>query len=336
MPRVALIPLLGPLHLRYPALNSVTLRDLLVELEPAAVAVAALEPDELRDPAWQDTFETALPLSLIPHLRRHGPEPALVGVASRDPGAEADFRRYRTEMPALAQQLQRHMQLEQQLTTLLDSNLKLDALQQDVIPLVRELEGELLRAAGDGPANDWRYSRAALTAERICALDSDGLLAVLVSLQQLPALEEALTRLGARLTALPERISISSEARERALLDQALLQRHSSDSAALLQALERLDSAEAQYARASLLMGLGRDPEALQLLEAASHGDFSRPYFLPGFLLARLGQLRDLAGDRRGATQAYRGVLALDWVPQEAADAARSGLEEPFSRTPTG
>jgi hypothetical protein len=70
--------------------------------------------------------------------------------------------------------------------------------------------------------------------------------------------------------------------------------------------------------------------EALETLEGAVGGDFSAPYFLPGYLLARLGQLRDLAGEREGAVRAYRGVLALDWVPTEAREAAQAGLETPF------
>ena len=60
-------------------------------------------------------------------------------------------------------------------------------------------------------------------------------------------------------------------------------------------------------------------------------GDFREPYLLPGLLLARLGQLRDLAGRRDRALQAYRGVLALAWAPHEARAAARAGLEAPFA-----
>lgn len=334
--KVLLLPLLGPLHLRYPALNAVTLRDLLAEAEPAAVAVTALSSGQLDTPDWQDTFETALPLALLPWLLQHGPRPVAVGEPSSDPEAEADFRRYASEMPALQEKLLAHSQLERQLATLLDSNLTIRDLSQQVLPLVRDMEQQLLELAGDGPANNWRYARAELMAERISSLNAAGLTVVLVSLQELPALESALHKRGAVLSPLPERVSISSDARTRSLLDQAMLNPDHDNSDALLGALQELDSAEAGYARSNLLLAQGRDEEAEALLERVSHGDFSQPYFLPGFLLARLGQLRDLTGKRDAALKAYRAVLALDWAPREALEAARAGLEAPFTRPAAG
>jgi hypothetical protein len=69
-------------------------------------------------------------------------------------------------------------------------------------------------------------------------------------------------------------------------------------------------------------------------LERALRTDFQEPYYLPGFLLARLGQLYDLAGQRDAALRSYRGVLALSYAPLEAAEAATSGLVEPFGAAP--
>lgn len=331
--RLTLLPLLGPLHLRYPALNAFTVRDVLVETGASAVAVTALAEGQTRQPDWQDTFETALPLAVIPWLQEHGPQPLLVGEPSSDPQAEADFRRFVQEMPGLQEQLMRHSQLERQLASLLDSNLTLQQLQNEVLPLIREVEKALKQAAGDGPANNWRYARAEVMAERIMASSlDDGLMAVLVSLQELPALEEALQARGGQLLELPDRVTISAEARERTLLDQAMLISEPDNTAALLQALEQLNSAEAGYARSNLLLAQGLDQEAAALLERVSHGDFSQPYFLPGFLLARLGQLRDLTGKRTEAVKAYRAVLALDWAPQEAVEAAQAGIAAPFTR----
>lgn len=330
--KVSLLPLLGPLHLRYPALNAVTLRDVLQELAPDTVAVTALAEGATSQPDWQDTFETALPLVLIPWLQQHGPQPLLVAEPSSDPGAEEDFRRYTGEMPALQEKLLRHSRLERQLADMLDSNLTLSRLRTEVLPLVRELEEELREAAGDGPANNWRYSRAEVMAERIRAAAGNGTSAVLVSLHELPALEAALQNRGAEILELPDRVDISPEARDRTLLDQAMLIGEPDSAEALKDALEQLDSAEAGYARSNLLLAQGLDEEARTLLESVSHGDFSRPYFLPGFLLARLGQLRDLTGRRTEAVKAYRAVLALDWAPAEAIEAAREGIAAPFTR----
>jgi hypothetical protein len=59
--------------------------------------------------------------------------------------------------------------------------------------------------------------------------------------------------------------------------------------------------------------------------------DFVEPYYLPGFLLSRLGQLYDLAGRRDAALRAYRGVRALGYAPVEALAAAEDGLQRPFA-----
>jgi hypothetical protein len=69
-------------------------------------------------------------------------------------------------------------------------------------------------------------------------------------------------------------------------------------------------------------------------LEAASAGDFAEPYYLPGFLLCRLGQLYDIVGRREAALRAYRGTLALSYAPVEAATQARAGLAAPFALSP--
>ena len=89
---------------------------------------------------------------------------------------------------------------------------------------------------------------------------------------------------------------------------------------------------EARFLEAQLLLAHDHAAEALEVLEAAAAGDFREPYLLPGLLLARLGQLRDLAGKRDRALQAYRGALALAWLPAEAREAAEAGMRAPFAR----
>jgi hypothetical protein len=121
----------------------------------------------------------------------------------------------------------------------------------------------------------------------------------------------------------------SPAARRRALLDVAW-QGEAPDVAGLLAQLREGPEAEARFLEAQLLLAHDHPAEALDVLEQASHGDFREPYLLPGLLLARLGQLRDLAGRRDRALQAYRGALALGWAPAEARAVARAGLEAPF------
>jgi len=85
----------------------------------------------------------------------------------------------------------------------------------------------------------------------------------------------------------------------------------------------------------ALLPGLRTPPgqgweDALALMEEVFRMDFQHPGYLPGYVLARMGQLLDLAGERERALRAYRGVLALSWAPEEARAVALAGLKTPF------
>lgn len=329
--QLLLLPLLGPLHLRYPALNTVTVRDVAAAFQPELLATTALTGEELAGDSWRDTFELALPLTVLPWARAEGLELLGLRQPSPDPSAEADFRRYAREMPALQERLNQVAPLETQLQQLLGGRLTLRTLGQEALPLIRSIESALLEAAGDGPATDWRHERARKAVARLLGQAAGRRLVLFAGLQELPALELALEAAGVQPEPLPEQIEVSEAARSRSLLDHALLAEGDADAAALNQALEQEGSAEAGYLRANLLLSGGDAEGALELLERVSHGDFSSPYFLPGWLLARLGQLRDLLGKRQEALMAYRGVLALSWAPPEAVEAAETGLEQPFT-----
>src|SRR5690606_37714388 len=145
---------------------------------------------------------------------------------------------------------------------------------------------------------------------------------------QVPALQRALV--GHAELVEPPRPDAGEEGRRRALLDVAM-RGEVDDVAALLSSLASLEDAEARYHEANLLLANAHPAEALERLETLLRMDFQEPYFLPGFALARLGQLYDLADRRREALRSYRGVLALSYAPAEALAAARSGLEEQFA-----
>jgi tetratricopeptide (TPR) repeat protein len=98
----------------------------------------------------------------------------------------------------------------------------------------------------------------------------------------------------------------------------------------LLAQLRQLQWPEARYHEANLLLANGHLVEALEILEKASQGNFTEPYYLPGYLLARLGQLYDLKGERKAALRCYKGVRALSYAPLEALAEATKGLERPF------
>lgn len=328
--QVLLMPLFGPLHLRWPALNTVTMRDLLAHFSPDQAFTTALGSTELAGELWQDTFELALPLSLVPWLGSRNIPVSGVREEPRDETAAADFRRYAEEMPALQEQLRGWLQLEARLGDLLGQSLTPARLNSEVLPLLRDLHAALLEAAGDGPATGWLQERSEIMAQRIVAAAGSGRVAVLAPAEEVPAFEAAFRDLPVQLTEPATTLPPTDEARTRSLLDHALLAAGEEANPLLEGKLAGLELAEAGYHRAGLLLGRGEYQEALRVLEHVANGDFSEPYFLPGFLLARLGQLRDAAGDRTGAVKAYRAVLALSYVPAEARAAAREHLAEPF------
>lgn len=330
---VRLVPLVGPLHLAYPAWNVVSVRDLLEELEPREVATTALAAGDLDDPLWRDTPELALPHTVEPWTRRRGLRLRTVGEPSPDPAATRDFARYAAGYPAVRAAWREAEQLEAPLRELLAKPLGLDRIAAEALPLVAAPQQARERAFGDGPATDWLRRRTAAMADRIVALASaaEGVVAVLASLDHLPLLIEALE--GRLDPSIPDAPAPTPAARRRSLLDVAM-RGDVAEPAQLLRQLRELDVVEARYHEANLLLQNGHLPEALERLEEASREDFAEPYWLPGYLLSRLGQLYDVTGRRDAAVRAYRGVRALSYAPPEARAAAERGLEAPFAFGP--
>lgn len=322
---ITLLPLLEAWHLRYPAYNAESVLELTRATRPEVLVLAPLAPLALENPDWQATPEIVLPLSIVPWARRQGVRLEGGMLESPDPDAEADFYRYAVQYSGLQATLRELDSRLVPLTDLLPQPLTLSRIWQEVVPLVAAYQRERERALDDGPGTDWLRARVTTLVERIQALPEEKV-TVLASVEQLPLLQELLA--GERLE-LPQDAPTTDRTRQRALLDIAF-RGDAADPARLLTQLRELETAEARYHEANLLLSNGHLAEALERLEATVQGDFSAPYYLPGYLLARLGQLRDLMGERDGALRAYRGVLALEWVPEEAREAARGGLETPF------
>jgi hypothetical protein len=325
--RLTLLPLLGALHLRYPSYNAVSVLELTAASAPEALATTALIPDSLNTPAWQDTPEIALPMTVIPWAERRGL--AVYGLAEppADANAEADFRRYLAQYPAGQARLREVDTALEDVRATLMTALTLARITAELLPRLAAYHHLRERLFEDGPGTGWLRARVAAMAQRLLTLPYQRV-TVLACLDHLPFLSEALA--GRAELATPPAIAASDAARERSLLDFAFLG-EVADPASLLAQLREVSSPEARYHEANLLLAHGHAAEALELLEAASRGDFSRPYFLPGYLLARLGQLYDLAGRRDQAIKAYRAVRALAWAPPEALTVAQEGLQSPFS-----
>lgn len=326
---LTLLPLSGPWHLRHPRWNVVVVREALEALDPDVVATTALAPGFASDPEWRATDELALPWTVAPWAAARGTPLVGVGAPTPDPEAERDLERYLAGFPKARVALDRARAALAPLAERLPRALDLDALLREVVPpLAADLEARVA-AFGDGPATGWRLARAADAVDRARAL-AGVRPALLVELDAWPAVVRALDD-----AAVPWQVigapPPSAAARRRALLDVAW-HGEAPDVAGLLAQLREGEESEARFLEAQLLLAHDHAAEALDVLERAAQGDFREPYLLPGLLLARLGQLRDLAGKRERALQAYRGALALAWAPAEARAAARDGLERPFAR----
>lgn len=337
--RVVVVPLVGPFHTRFPRYNAFDVRDAIRAVGTPALALAPVAPGALQDPAWQATDEIALPLAVVPWARRAGVAVYEVGCpiggagapgAAGAPEAAEDARRFE-EVLGRAESGQEHLRkvraAQAPVEELLATPLGHARVRDELVPAVAAYQRTRAELFGEGPGTGWLAARAKVMAERVLALPHERV-ALLAAVDELPALEDALAGRVTleRLEATPEP---SQEARDRALLDHAM-QGAAEEPGSLLGALRRLGTPEATYLEANVLLEHDHPAEALEALERAMRSDFQEPYYLPGFVLARLGQVYDMAGRRDDALRAYRGVLALGYAPPEAVDVARSGLTQPF------
>jgi tetratricopeptide (TPR) repeat protein len=324
--RLTLVPLMGPFHLRYPAYNVVTVRDILAASQPEAIVTTVLQTDDFNTATWQDTLEVALPHTVIPWAKKR--KVPVYGVSEKSPDATAleDFKRFATEYPTLKSKMNSVEVLLRPLQTLLESSLTLSRIENEVIPLLRDYQQEREQVFEDGPATDWLHQRVATMVQKILELPYERM-TVLASAEHIPFLQ---AELADKVTLEPTpTVEATDESRERSLLDFAF-RTDVSEPGNVIAKLKTIDKAEARYHEANLLVANGHLAEALEVLEKASHSDFSEPYYLPGYLLARLGQLYDLAGKRDAALRTYKGVRALGYAPEGALEAAEAGLHQKF------
>ena len=321
------VPLVGPFHRRFPRYNAVTVLEGLKAAEPATILTSAVPPGGFADPAWRDVEEPALD-PVVTWASRRGVAVEGVGEPSPDPAAQADFARYLQDSERAVPALAAVREAESELADLLGSALDLSRIHDALLPVLAKLHEARLEAFGDGPGSDWMEERADRMMEHLAASKVDGA-ALLVPVDHWASLTSRLDATGVAWHPLRE-VAPSEEARVRALLDVALAG-ESDEPAALLEALAEVQTPEARLAEAEVLLRFGEVEEALARVRTASTMDFVEPAWLPGWLLARLGQLADVTGARDEALRAYRGALALTWVPSVAREAAEAGLQEPFT-----
>ncbi len=194
----------------------------------------------------------------------------------------------------------------------------------------------------DGPGTAHRTLRLERLTQRLEQADSDDAV-VIAPLDDLPALLELS---GAALPNL-DGFQPGEASRFRSVVDRAYRLEDTDDLDGLVHQLLELDgppdsvlgriALEARFAASGVYLAVGDLESARDLLEAVAMGQFDQPAYLPGFTLARLGQVRDLMGEREQAVRAYRAALGLSWLPAEARATAQTGLQTPFvmGQTPT-
>lgn len=199
----------------------------------------------------------------------------------------------------------------------------------ELLEAVRTYHAGLTEQLGEGPGNKHRGRRLG---EVAAALDGRSGLA-LVALDDLPDLLERLP--GAALPN-PAGFAPGEASRLRALADRAARLDEQDDLDALVTALLRESGdaitprAELEYVAAGAYLATGDLASARDLLESAAHTGAELPRTLPGLILARLGQVRDAQGERDLARRAYAAVLALEYAPEVARQAAQQGQDVPF------
>ena len=319
MVRMLLLPSLGPFHILHPRYNAATVLALLEKARPPVLYLASLSEEDLKTGRWRE--EDPLLFHLLPWAEERGvPVVALDQEAHLKEEAEV-FREALAQHPGGKPYLERMAALDQALLDLLETPLTLEALASgSFLEKLREVYQGFAQVFGEGPATGFRKRRMAQVAEALRGKEG----AVVAEVLDYPFLAEAFPE------AFPGPHEPTERERERALLDRAWQLREEDDWAGLLEGLFAIGSPEALYLAAQIYLAAGKWREALGLMEEVLRMDFQHPEYLPGYVLARFGQLLDLAGERERALRAYKGVLALSWAPEEARAIAQAGLRTPF------
>lgn len=296
---------------------------LLEEARVPLLYLASHSEESLEQGLWRE--EDPLLFHLLPWAEERG-----IAVVALDEEAhlkeEADaFRQALGSHPSGRPYLEQMQAYHQELLELLRTPLTPELLGSEAfLTRLRQIYAGYVQAFGEGPATGFRARRMERVAEALKGREG----AVVAELLDYLLLAEQFPE------ALPKAHEPTERERQRALLDRAWQLREEDDWASLLEGLFQMGSPEALYLAAQIYLAAGEWREALRLMEEVFRMDFQHPGYLPGYVLARFGQLLDLAGERERALRAYKGVLALSWAPEEARSIALAGLRMPFKLAP--
>lgn len=320
---ITLVPLLASWHLRTPRYNTEHVAAAVLAAKPDIVLSSALPAAFETEQAWMEDEQLALPFSVLPRAKKAGLK--VVGIREDIPDltAQPQLRQYLELYDEGKARLNRVDFAFQDVADLLTPALDLQMIAEQLVPLIREWLQIQKEELGSGPGEAWLTERVETMFERV--QEHEGNIVLVVPVEEVPLWLDLLGDRAALATEAPA----SDDTKARALLDVALTGT-AEDLEGLYHQLGEIKTPEAEYHRANILFQTGHLTEAAHALEQASAGDFFEPYYLPGFLLSRMGQFFDLLGKRQQALKMYRGVRALPYAPAVALDVAIAGLETPF------
>lgn len=327
---MVVLPSMGPLHLTQPRYNAVSLLRQVQLRRPRVVYLASYSPGGLDQKVWRDQHDLAM-FAIAPWAEEHGVRLEAVGKDAEALQQEAEhFLEYLGSMPRGEDYKKKFQEADRAIVELLT----VPRLPEDYASpaFVEELRNRLevvREMAGEGPATGFRAERMARVAEHLTRNHPEAV--VVVDVLDYPVLLEYLSDVEGPVALEPD-----EEERARAVMDRAWRLEEEDAWGNLLAQLMEIPQAEARFLAAQVYLAAGQVEDALSLMEEVSRGDFSSPEYLPGYVLARLGQLYDLTGRRDRALRAYRGLLALSWAPKETREIAAAGLRTPFRPNPAG
>ncbi len=316
------------LHARLPIYNAQTVLELIRFQGAERVILTGVTPESWASGAWRDLDNPVL----------FALEDARISVtaiaedwdwADAEQGAMLEFLK---QFPLGRERLSAVGAAERELRAALELPQDASGVYSLWLQAVRAYQGQTTAVLEEGPGTAHRSRRIQAVLARLQNLKDA---VVVAPLDDLPALLEA----GLELPDL-DGFQPGEASRFRAVVDRAYRLEPEDDLDGLVHSLLALDAPpntvlarialEARFAASGLYLSVGDLESARDLLEAVSQGQFERPSYLPGFVLARLGQVRDLMLERPQAVAAYRAALALNYLPHEARTVAESGLLEPF------
>ena len=306
-----------------PRYNARTVVELLMGAGGKVIYLASYSKQGLEQKVWRDRNELPL-FELMPFVEDDLVSLEALGENAESLQHEAElFSEYLGNMPRGEEAKETLAEIDRELSEFLSApRLPSEFAGEEFIGGLERILQKQAAFAGEGPATGFRQQRMAQVAEALSEIEDA---VVLVDVLDYPALMRRLP--GAR---GPWDREPTKAEMERALLDRAWRLENEEEWGNLLAQLSEIGSAEAGYLASQIYLAAGQPEDSLRLLEEVSRGDFSRPEYLPGYVLARLGQLYDLAGQRDKALRAYTAVLALSWAPAEVKEIAQAGLRAPF------